>query len=91
MAYTTDLPRFTRQIGDAGAASGGQPVWAGIGAYRLTPSETVSRITAARTAGARGIVLFSYDSLTADDRPDALGAIGRSAFGGDLGADAGSR
>jgi uncharacterized lipoprotein YddW (UPF0748 family) len=80
MAYTVDLPRFTRQIGEAGHAVAGQAIWAGIGAYRMTPSQTVSHIAAARTAGAQGIVLFSYDSLASSDR--ALGEIGRGAFGG---------
>jgi hypothetical protein len=60
-------------------------VWAGIGAYRMSPAQTVRHITAARAAGSHGIVLFSYDSLLASDaRFHALEAIGRAAF-----ADAG--
>ena len=46
-----------------GVASG-RPIWAGIGAYRLTPAQTVDNIQAARRLGAAGFILFSYDSLT---------------------------
>ena len=55
------------------------PIWAGIGAYRLSPAQTVDNIQAARRLGAAGVVLFSYDSLT-DPRsvaPDYL-APGRA-------------
>jgi uncharacterized lipoprotein YddW (UPF0748 family) len=81
MGYTTSLTRFTEQIEGVGRAAGGQPVWAGIGAWRLEPAQVVRHIGAARTAGAAGIVLFSYDSLVADAvRRDALRTIGRAAF-----------
>ena len=46
------------------------PIWAGIGAYRLTPAQTVENIQTARRLGAAGVVLFSYDSLT-DPQPAA--------------------
>jgi hypothetical protein len=56
-------------------------VWAGIGAYRLSPAQTIESIRIARRRGAAGIVLFSYDSLVASspDR-DPLAQIGRAAF-----------
>jgi hypothetical protein len=38
-------------------------VWAGIGAYQLSPSATIENIRVARQLGAEGIVLFSYDNL----------------------------
>ena len=56
---------------------------AGIGAYRLTPLQTVENIQAARKLGVTGIVLFSYDSMT-DPRtsvPDYLAIVARGAFG----------
>jgi hypothetical protein len=57
-------------------------VWAGIGAYRLTPAQTVENIQAARRLGAAGFVLFSYDSLTGSKppAPDYLGVVSRAAF-----------
>ena len=55
-------------------------MWAGIGAYRLTPAQTIDHIAAARRNGAAGVVLFSYDSLVESTARDPLGAIGRVAF-----------
>jgi uncharacterized lipoprotein YddW (UPF0748 family) len=90
MAYTTSLPVFNRQVAAARAAAAPQPVWAGIGAYRLTSAQTIDHIAAARQAGATGVVLFSYDSLTEAPGHDALGDIGRVAFA-PVRADAGAR
>jgi uncharacterized lipoprotein YddW (UPF0748 family) len=80
MAYTASLPAFNRQVAAARAAAAPQAVWAGIGAYRLTPAQTVDHIAAARQAGAAGVILFSYDSLAEGPGRDALGDIGRVAF-----------
>ncbi len=80
MAYTTSLPVFNRQVAAARQAAAPRAVWAGIGAYRLTPAQTIDHIAAARSAGAAGIVLFSYDSLVESTARDPLGAIGRVAF-----------
>jgi uncharacterized lipoprotein YddW (UPF0748 family) len=80
MAYTTSLPQFRTQIDTASRAVAPQALWAGIGAYRLTPAQTVTHIAAARQAGARGVVLFSYDSLADAPGRDLLGDIGRQAF-----------
>ena len=66
----------------ARAAAGGRAVWAGIGAYRLSPAQTIENIQTARRLGAAGVVLFSYDSLI-DPRqiaPDYLAVVGRAAF-----------
>ena len=79
MAYTASLPVFNRQVAEARQAAAPRAVWAGIGAYRLTPAQTVDHIAAARSAGAAGIVLFSYDSIV-ESKGDPLGAIGRGAF-----------
>lgn len=93
MAYTTEPARFAEQIAAAREAAGGRAVWAGIGAYRLSPSETIDNIQTARRLGATGVVLFSYDSLT-DPRqtsPDYLSLVGRGAFAAAPTPAAGSR
>jgi uncharacterized lipoprotein YddW (UPF0748 family) len=82
MAYTTEPARFAEQIAAAREAAGARAVWAGIGAYRLTPKDTIDNIRTARRLGAAGVVLFSYDSLI-DPRqatPDYLSLVGRGAF-----------
>ncbi|MGH9310038.1 MAG: glycoside hydrolase family 10 protein, partial [Vicinamibacterales bacterium] len=82
MAYTTEAARFAEQIAAARAAAGERQVWAGIGAYRLSPAETIDNITTARRLGAGGVILFSYDSLV-DPRQSAQGylaAVARGAF-----------
>jgi uncharacterized lipoprotein YddW (UPF0748 family) len=92
MAYTQDAALFTTQVAAARAAAGSSAVWAGIGAYRLSPAQTVDRIAAARRAGATGIALFSYDSLIAPPAPaDYLATVGRSAFGPAGAAGGGTR
>jgi uncharacterized lipoprotein YddW (UPF0748 family) len=62
MAYTTETPAFHDQIRVAVAAAGPEHVWAGIGAFRNTVEGTLEKIAVARELGAKGIVLFSYDS-----------------------------
>jgi uncharacterized lipoprotein YddW (UPF0748 family) len=82
MAYTTDANVFQQQVAAAKDIAGKTPVWAGIGAYRLSTAQTLQHIADARRFGAAGIVLFSYDSLTA--APNTVGSItelGRAAFG----------
>ena len=83
MAYTQEPTRFAEQIAAARDIAGGRAVWAGIGAYRLTPAQTVENIQAARRLGAAGFVLFSYDSLTGakPPAPDYLATVSRAAFG----------
>jgi dihydrodipicolinate synthase/N-acetylneuraminate lyase len=81
MAYTQDAGVFETQIASAREVAGLRPVWAGIGAYRLTPARTVEHIAAARRLGASGVILFSYDSLVQPPRGvDTLASIGRAAF-----------
>jgi uncharacterized lipoprotein YddW (UPF0748 family) len=83
MAYTPEPSRFAEQIAAAREAAGSAPVWAGIGAYRLSPAQTIDNIQVARKLGASGIVLFSYDSLTGSKPPaaDYLATVSRAAFG----------
>lgn len=82
MVYTTDSETFREQVDGVLAASAGRPVFAGVGAYRLTHDQTVRHVTLAREAGADGFVLFSYDSLVAPERgPGYLAHIGRAVSG----------
>jgi uncharacterized lipoprotein YddW (UPF0748 family) len=82
MAYTQDLDLFGEQIRIARGFAGDRPVWAGVGAYRLSASATLQHIERARRASAAGVVLFSYDALVAaPNSPTTLTALGRAAFG----------
>lgn len=93
MAYTQEASRFADQIAAARDIAGGRAVWAGIGAYRLSPAQTVENIQAARRLGAAGFVLFSYDSLTGPKppAPDYLATVSRGAFATARSTDSASR
>jgi uncharacterized lipoprotein YddW (UPF0748 family) len=62
MAYNTSTDVVREQVRVAVEAGGGAKVWAGLGAYRQGADSVIAKINAARTLGARGIVLFSYGS-----------------------------
>jgi uncharacterized lipoprotein YddW (UPF0748 family) len=82
MAYTQEPTEFAEQIAAAREAAGARRLWAGIGAYRLSPEQTIENILTARRLGADGIILFSYDSLInpRQTAPDYLPTVGRGAF-----------
>jgi uncharacterized lipoprotein YddW (UPF0748 family) len=81
MAYTQDAATFASQMIAARQAAGAHPIWAGIGAYRLTPVQIADNVQTARRLGADGVILFSYDSLTEPSRgPGYLGQVARAAF-----------
>ena len=63
MAYTTDPVLFRTQIANVEHIAGRRPVWAGIGAYQISPAATIENIRVARQLGTEGIILFSYDNL----------------------------
>ena len=90
MAYTQEPARFAEQIAAARQAAGSRPVWAGIGAYRLSPSQTIDNIRTARKLGAAGVILFSYDSLVnpRQSEPGYLATVGRAAFADQITVDA---
>jgi dihydrodipicolinate synthase/N-acetylneuraminate lyase len=68
MTYTPDNDLFRQQVESARERAGGaQPVWAGIGAYRLDVAGIVEKVVLARRSGARGVVLFSHESLVPGD------------------------
>lgn len=81
MVYTTDHATFVSQVAAARAAAGAHALWAGIGAYRLSSSQIVANVQAARRLGVDGTILFSYDSLTGPTHgPEYLSQVGRAAF-----------
>jgi len=83
MASGTDAAQMEARLAEVHALAGGKPVWAGIGANRLSQRETLDDIGVARRAGAQGIILFSYDGLISPPKGiDYLSAIGRGAFAG---------
>ena len=83
MAYTTEPDVFQKQIAAARDYAGSRPVWAGIGAYKLSPAQTLAHIAAANKLGVAGIILFSYESLTAPPNTAiSISQLGRAAFSG---------
>jgi uncharacterized lipoprotein YddW (UPF0748 family) len=81
MAYAADRAAFTAQMTQATRGAASRPVWAGIGAYRLSSSDTVENIRIARNLGAAGIVLFSYDALISLPRGvEYLAQVSHAAF-----------
>jgi uncharacterized lipoprotein YddW (UPF0748 family) len=86
MAYTTDTAIFQKQIevATSTAHAAGRRVWAGIGAYRIPAESTVEKINSARTIGADGIILFSYDFTatpsTLNPQGNYLERVRRAAF-----------
>jgi len=81
MAYTPDPALFSAQIARVRETVGPARVWAGIGAFRLTPAQTAHNVRQARNIGVAGVALFSYDSLIETARgPGFLIEVGRSAF-----------
>jgi uncharacterized lipoprotein YddW (UPF0748 family) len=63
MAYTTDPAVFRAQITNVERLAARHAVWAGIGAWQLSPASTAENIRTARQLGAEGVILFSYDNL----------------------------
>lgn len=80
MIYTMDADAFRAAAVRVKADAGPAAVWAGIGAYRLTPARTSENLRAVRRAGLAGALLYSYDSLTASDAPPNYFALIRSAL-----------
>ncbi|MDA0329046.1 MAG: family 10 glycosylhydrolase [Gemmatimonadetes bacterium] len=86
MAYTPDDARFESLVRVAREAAGRpERVWAGIGAYMNTADGTMEMIDIARTEGAGGVVLFSYDWAIGEGMGDPanpfLTRVGRGRFG----------
>jgi uncharacterized lipoprotein YddW (UPF0748 family) len=83
MATGSDAAQMQAQLAAVHELAADKPVWAGIGANRLSQRETLDDIGVARRAGAQGIILFSYDGLISPPKGvEYLSAIGRGAFAG---------
>ncbi len=67
MIYTPDAAEFATALTRMKTDAGPTPVWAGIGAYKLSPARTNENVRAVRKAGVAGVLLFSYDSLSGGD------------------------
>jgi len=68
MVYTPDARLFRWQVESIRERiAGRQPVWAGVGAYRLPLEGTIERIRTARESGASGVLVFSHESLSPSD------------------------
>jgi uncharacterized lipoprotein YddW (UPF0748 family) len=78
MTYTADSHLFVQQVEAVRErTASGQPLWAGIGAYRLDVAGIAEKVALARRAGAQGVVLFSHESLA----PGDLRPLRDAAFG----------
>jgi len=81
MASGADAAAIAAQLAQVHALAGNRPVWAGIGANRLSQRETIDDIASARRAGVHGVILYSYDTLISPAKGiDFLSAIGHGAF-----------
>jgi uncharacterized lipoprotein YddW (UPF0748 family) len=86
MAYSPDTAVFRKQIeiATSTAHAAGRAIWAGIGSYRIPAESTVEKINVARTIGADGIILFSYDFTATpsalNPQGDYLERVRRAAF-----------
>lgn len=67
MVYTANTRVFRRQVQRARDLAQTRPVWAGVGAYRMSLDGVLEKIRAARESGAAGVVLFSQESLGLGD------------------------
>jgi uncharacterized lipoprotein YddW (UPF0748 family) len=95
MTYTPDNEIFRQQLEMVRERAGvGRPVWAGIAAYRLDVAGIVEKVSLARRSGARGVVLFSHESLVPGDlrrlRQEAFPPRQAAAGGAEGGRAAGS-
>ncbi len=75
MAYTLDQRLFRYLAAELTAVSRAERVWIGLGAwlYAKRPEGAVEQVRAARTAGAAGDALFSWDSIV--DTPELRAAL----------------
>jgi uncharacterized lipoprotein YddW (UPF0748 family) len=84
MAYSPNTQIFSDQIRVAVDSGRSNRIWAGIGAYRQVADSTIAKIRAARQIGARGIVLFSYQSTVRksemNPNADYLERVSKAAF-----------
>ena len=64
MLYGLSMDRFIAQVREARKYVKKGHLYAGIGVYKHdSPTETIAQIRRARSLGAKGVLLFSYDRL----------------------------
>ena len=80
MDYTLDAAEFAATVARVKADAAPAPVWAGIGVAGPTLSQTRENLRTARKAGLAGVLLYSYDSLTAGDAPPDYVSLIRAAL-----------
>ena len=81
IASAADPAAFATEVASVRQITGKHGMWAGIGASRLSPTDIVASVRAARRLGVGGVILFSYDSLTGPSRgPEYLAQLGHAAF-----------
>jgi uncharacterized lipoprotein YddW (UPF0748 family) len=64
MAYAKETAVVETQIREAVSGSFGKRVWAGLGAWQLTPDGVFEKVRAVRPLGVDGFALFSYGGIT---------------------------
>lgn len=69
MIYTADPQEFATAVSRVKNDSGPAAVWAGIGAFKLTPARATENLRVVRKAGVAGVLFYSYDSLNSGDAP----------------------
>lgn len=60
MNYSTSLSTYQTRCQDIIANSYGRHVYMGVGAYLLSPADTITQLQYARNQGSTGLILFSY-------------------------------
>jgi len=80
MIYTPDAAEFAAAITRVKSDAGPAAVWAGIGAFKLTPARTTENLRAVRKASVAGVLLYSYDSLSSVDAPSNYFSLIRTAL-----------
>ncbi len=81
MTYSTNTEVVARQVANAVRIAGEKHVYAGLGSWRLSAQDTAQKINRARSAGAKGVNIFSYGDVTKDGRNMSyLDSLTRSSF-----------
>jgi uncharacterized lipoprotein YddW (UPF0748 family) len=78
MNYSTSSTVMENLYKKASTGTRKDRIYNGIGAWRISARSVVNKVIRSRRAGARGIVLFSYDGINHD--PDYFNALRRGPF-----------
>lgn len=80
MIYTTNPEEFATAVSRVKSDAGSAAVWAGIGAFKLTPARSAENLRAVRRAGMAGVLFYSYDSLSSGAAPSNYFSLIRTAL-----------